>query len=130
MCQVISDDDMIHTIFLLYLPSFSRARNFMNWLMTKVAYWVLQYNPFCQCLTMEIAWICAWIYAPVRNGCGWNTQELWEMSTYLWSYSISSSSSLIRGDALYEDLWKAKQSRIDPATHPVQVSDYRLSYRF
>jgi hypothetical protein len=28
----------------------------------------------CQCLSMDIACLCAWFYTPVSNGCGWNSQ--------------------------------------------------------
>jgi hypothetical protein len=32
-------------------------------------------RPFnCQCLSMEIAWLCAKLNTPVSNGCGWNRQ--------------------------------------------------------
>ena len=29
-----------------------------------------------QCLSMEIAWQCAWFYTPISNGCGWNSRTL------------------------------------------------------
>jgi hypothetical protein len=39
------------------------------------SHWALQYEPFyCQCLSMEIAWLCAWFDIPVSNGCGWNSR--------------------------------------------------------
>jgi hypothetical protein len=28
---------------------------------------------YCQCLSMEIAWLCARFYTAVSNGCGWNS---------------------------------------------------------
>ena len=32
-------------------------------------------RPFCwQCVSLEIAWLCARFYTPVSNGCGWNSQ--------------------------------------------------------
>ena len=30
---------------------------------------------YCQCLSMEIVWLCAWFYTPVSNGCGWNSRS-------------------------------------------------------
>jgi hypothetical protein len=27
---------------------------------------------YCQCLSMDIAWLCDRFYTPVSNGCGWN----------------------------------------------------------
>ena len=29
---------------------------------------------YCQCLSMESAWLCAQFYTPVSNGCGWNNR--------------------------------------------------------
>ena len=31
-------------------------------------------HSYCECLSMEIAWLCAWFYTPVSNGCGWNSR--------------------------------------------------------
>ena len=46
---------------------------------------------YCQCLCMEIAWLCAQFYKPVNNGCGWNSQihQFEGMSTYFCLYSVS-----------------------------------------
>jgi hypothetical protein len=30
---------------------------------------------YCQCLSMEIASLCAWFYTPVSNSCGWNCES-------------------------------------------------------
>jgi hypothetical protein len=29
---------------------------------------------YCQCPSIKIAWLCAWFYTPVSNGCGWNSR--------------------------------------------------------
>ena len=29
---------------------------------------------YCQCLSIEIAWLCARFYTPVSNSCGWNSR--------------------------------------------------------
>jgi hypothetical protein len=52
---------------------------------------------YCQCLCMEIAWLCTQFYTPVNNGCGWNGQihsfkgvftYFWPRSVFLMSYHI------------------------------------------
>ena len=46
---------------------------------------------YCQCLCMEITWLCARCYTPVSNGCGWNSQihSLEGVSIYFCIYSVS-----------------------------------------
>ena len=45
---------------------------------------------YCQCLSMEFAWLCAHFYTPVNNGCGWNSEShsFEGMSTYLSIYGV------------------------------------------
>ena len=55
------------------------------------SHWDLQFGPFyCQCLSMEIAWQCAWRYTPVSNGCGWNSRihSFEGVSTYFCVYNV------------------------------------------
>jgi hypothetical protein len=49
-----------------------QGRNLMNWLVGKVAFSSSVRPFYCHCLFMEIAWLCAQFYTPVRNRCGWN----------------------------------------------------------
>ena len=45
---------------------------------------------YCQCLSMEIAWLCARFYIPVSNVCGWNSQihKFEGVSTYFCKYNV------------------------------------------
>ena len=45
---------------------------------------------YWQCLSMEIAWLCAQLYIPVSNRCGWNSRihEFEGVSTYFCIYSV------------------------------------------
>jgi hypothetical protein len=51
----------------------------------------------CQCLSMEIAWLCALFYTPVDSGCGWYSgiHKFQGMSTYFCIY-IGENKYLIR----------------------------------
>ena len=46
---------------------------------------------YCQCLSLEIAWLGARFYTPVSNGCGWNSRIHWfeGVSTYFCTSSVS-----------------------------------------
>ena len=45
---------------------------------------------YCQWLSMKIAWLGAWFYTPVSNGCDWNSRihSIEEVSTYFCIYSV------------------------------------------
>jgi hypothetical protein len=64
------------------------------WHPMKVFHWKLlssSVRPFyCQCLSMEIAWLCARFYKPVSNWCVWNTQihSFEVVSTYFCVYIL------------------------------------------
>ena len=47
----------------------------------------------CQCLSMEIAWLCARFSIPVSNGCNWNSKihSFEWVSTYFCIYNVSST---------------------------------------
>jgi hypothetical protein len=44
---------------------------------------------YWQCLSMEIAWLCAWFYTHVSNGCGWKMHKFEWVSTYIWPCSFA-----------------------------------------
>ena len=58
---------------------------------------------YCQCLSMEIAWLCARFYTPVSNGCGWNSRiHSFEGVFTYYCNSVLLSPIGAKSDAVYE----------------------------